>query len=252
MSKSNVILVASNLMKNFFSYSKIDPDKIKVINITPIRKYSNKAIQKKKQLMFIRTHYNASHKGQDFILKLSEIIPENYHILTVGGCEDDWKGESPKIINSEFVSSKKELNKMFSESVITLVPSFFTEAFGRIIPESLTNKTPVISSDNCGANQFFSKKDFLKVLPLKLNLWIKAIQNFMIDPPVITDKDILQFYDQFSLEKSKQDFLNTIKEVLIKAKQLEDKYIINLWTEKQIKKQEVLIKWDFGKKLQMF
>lgn len=169
---------------------------------------------KKKRLLFIRTHYNAAHKGIDFILKLSKFIPEDYHILCIGGCKDDWKGERPEIVNLEFISSKKLLNKMFVESVITLVPSFFTEAFGRIIPESITNKTPVITSPNCGANQFFSDKDFLKVVPLKLGLWIKTIEKMIQNPPIITDDDVSQVYEQFSLEKSKKDFLQIIKGVL--------------------------------------
>jgi len=214
MDKANVTLVASTLMKKYFSY-KINQDKIKVINITPIRKYTNKGNLKKNQLIFIRTHYNASHKGIDFILRLSKFIPEDYKILTVGGCKDDWKGEEPKIVNLEFVSSKKLLNEMFAGSKITLVPSFFTEAFGRIIPESITNKTPVITSPQCGANQFFKEKDFLKVIPLKLSLWIKAIEEIIQNPPIITDNDISQISKQFSLEKSKKDFVKIIKEVLI-------------------------------------
>jgi len=214
MDKANVILVASTLMKKHFSY-KINQDKIKIINITPIRRYINKVIKKKKQLMFIRTHYDASHKGLDFILKLSKYIPEDYHILIVGGCKDDWKGKRPKIINLEYVSSKKILNKMFAESVITLVPSFFTEAFGRIIPESLENKTPVISSPQCGANESFNNNAFLKIVPLKLNLWVKTIKEIIQNPPIITNNDINQIYEQFSLEKSKKDFIKIIKEVLL-------------------------------------
>ncbi|KKL68155.1 hypothetical protein LCGC14_2127820, partial [marine sediment metagenome] len=130
-------------------------------------------------------------------------------------CKDDWKGEEPKIVNLEFVSSKKLLNKIFAGSKITLVPSFFTEAFGRIIPESIINKTPVITSPQCGANQFFKEKDFLRIVPLKLSLWIKAIEEIIQNPPIITDNDISQISKQFSLEKSKKDFMKIIKEVLI-------------------------------------
>lgn len=214
INKANINLVASRLMKGFFS-NKVGLDKIKVVNITPIRKYEEKITLKKKQLMFIRTHYDASHKGLDFILELSKFIPEDYHILIVGGCKDDWKGERPKIINLEFISSKMVLNKMFGESVITLVPSLFLEAFGRIIPESLTNKTPVISSPNCGANQFFEHKDFLKVIPLEVNLWIETIEEIIRNPPVITDNDIAQIYEQFSLEKSKEDFIKIMEEIRV-------------------------------------
>jgi len=210
--KANMILVASTLMKEFFS-NKINQDKIKIINITPIHKYINNVNRKKKQLIFIRTHYNAAHKGLNFILKLSKIIPEKYRILIVGSSEDKQQENNPKILNVGYISSKILLNKMFAESKITLVPSFFTEAFGRIIPESLSNKTPVISSPQCGANQFFKEKDFLRVVPLKLNLWIKTIEDIIQNPPIITDNDISQIYEQFSLEKSKKDLMNIIKNI---------------------------------------
>jgi len=215
MNKANTILVSSEIMKKFFSY-KINENKLKIMNITPIREYINKPINKKKQLIFIRTYYDASHKGLDFILRLSKFIPNNYRILIVGGCKEDWRGEElDNITNFEFISSKIELNKMFAESIATLVPTFCTEAFGRIIPESLSNKTPVISSPQCGANQFFENKGFLKAVPLKLKLWKKMIEDMISNPPIITDDDVSHFYEQISLDKSKKDFIKIIKKVLI-------------------------------------
>ena len=183
------------------------------------KKYENKkSIEKWNIILFIRTHYDASHKGLDFVLKLSKCIPINYKIIIIGGSKDDLKGEElNNVMNLEFISSKPILNEMFAISNMTLVPTFCLEAFGRIVPESLTNRTPIISSPNCGANQFFENKDFLKVVPLKLNLWKKAIEDFIQNPPSITDEDIAQIYEQFSLEKSKNDFIKTIKEVLIKC-----------------------------------
>lgn len=216
MNKANITLVASELMVKSFSY-KMNQNKLKIINITPIQKHTNDKISKKKQLMFIRSHYDASHKGLDFVLRLSKHIPEGYRILIVGGQKESWKGEElDNVTNVKYISSKKTLNKVFAESIITLVPTFCTDAFGRIIPESLTNKTLVISSPQCGANQFFEGKNFFKVVPLKLNLWIKAIENTIQKPYVITDDDISQIYEQFSLEKSKKDFMKVIKEVMLK------------------------------------
>ena len=100
--------------------------------------------------------------------------------------------------------------------MITLVPTFCTEAFGRVIPESLVNRTPVISSPQCGANQFFKGiNDAVRVVPLKLDLWMKAIEDIIVNPPIINNKFINHIYRQFSLEKSKEDFIEVIKEVLI-------------------------------------
>lgn len=215
MNKTNIVLVSSNIIKLFFSY-KINQDKIKIINITPIKKYINKPTEKKKQLIFIRTYYEASHKGLDFVLRLSKVIPDDYKIKIVGGCKENWKGEElDNIKNYEFISSKLKLNKMYAESIATLVPTFCTEAFGRIIPESLSNKTPVISSPQCGANQFFKDKEFLKIVPLKIKLWKETINNIIQNPPSITNNDIINFYKQVSLEKSKKDFIKIIKKICV-------------------------------------
>lgn len=217
MNKANITLVASKLMTKFFSYKIKNQNKLKIINITPIQKHANHIINKRKQLMFIRSHYDASHKGLDFILRLSKHIPDGYRILIVGGQKENWKGEElHNVTNVQYISSKIALNKVFTESIITLVPTFCTDAFGRIIPESLSNKTLVISSPQCGANQFFEDKPFLKVVPLKLKLWVKTIKNIIQNPYVITNDNVSQIYEQFSLEKSKKDFMKIIKEIMLK------------------------------------
>lgn len=211
--KANINVVASNLMIEYFSH-KISQNKFKIINITPIQKQIIGIEPKRRQLIFIRTDYEASHKGLDFIKKISKLIPKEYYIIVVGGDGTIEEKGYPNIINLSHISSKGVFNELLSECMITLVPTFCTEAFGRVIPESLVNKTPVISSPQCGANQFFKGKAFLKVIPLKLNLWIKAIENIILNPPVINNKDISQIYKQFSLEKSKKDFIKIIKEIL--------------------------------------
>ena len=97
---------------------------------------------------------------------------------------------------------------MYKESIVTLVPSFINEAFGRIIIESLLNGTQVITSPNCGASSFFENKKFLQQQPLKLNLWIQAITDVINEPYKITEEDSISIYEKFSTEKSKTDFIN--------------------------------------------
>jgi len=95
-----------------------------------------------------------------------------------------------------------------------LVPTFCTEAFGRVIIESISNNTPVITSPNCGANSFFKNKDYLAVVPLKISLWINQINEFIENPPEITISDKNFLYKQFSLSKSKRDFSDLIKSMI--------------------------------------
>ena len=95
-----------------------------------------------------------------------------------------------------------------------MVPTFCTEAFGRVIIESISNNTPVISSPNCGANSFFNNKDYLAIVPLKISLWINKINEFIEKPHEITISDTNSLYKQFSLSKSKRDFSDLIKSIL--------------------------------------
>ena len=71
----------------------------------------------------------------------------------------------------------------------------------------------MISSPNCGANSFFKNKAFLKVIPIKLDLWLKQV-NFMIKNPIeINDDDLYEVSSRFSMEKSLKDFSILIKKL---------------------------------------
>ena len=214
LNKADRVVVASKLMKNILS-NNIDKSIIKILNITPIKKSLSTDSIKKNQLLFVIPSFEASHKGLDFISRLSKLIPIDYKILIVGGKLPlaELNFSSSNIVNYEHVS-KDELDSTYQQSKITLVPTFCTEAFGRIIIESIANKTPVISSPNCGANSYFLNSSSLKVIPIKLNLWVKEIQEMIEKPPEITNREIDEIFRQFSIEKSKYDFSNLIRDIL--------------------------------------
>ena len=214
--RATVNLVATELMKSFLS-TQINSDKLKIVNITPIkeRKFKDNIIKKKKQLLFIVPRYEASHKGLDFILRLSNNLPEGYTIVVVGSLlgKGKIKEAESKIINIGPVSGNK-LNELYQNSEITLVPSFFNEAFGRVIIESISNGTPVISSPNCGANAYFKNKSFLKIIQINMQLWINAIEKMSNEPYQITKNEISSIRKQFSIEKSVSDFKILIQSLL--------------------------------------
>ena len=214
--KATVNLVASELMKSFLS-TQVNLKKLKIVNITPIKekKFNDNIVKKKKQLLYIIPRYEASHKGLDFILRLSEYIPKDYKITIIGGLIDvnKIKGKESRISNIGRIAGNK-IDQLYKNSEITLVPSFFTEAFGRVIIESIINQTPVISSPNCGANAFFQNKNFLKIVPLKVQLWKKAIEEMIDTSYQVTKNDILSIYNQFSIDKSENDFQILIRSIL--------------------------------------
>ena len=226
LNKFSINLVASNLMLKYIS-NYVHFEKVRIMNITPINKrlidtfalvsyIDGVVVGKEKRLIFIMPTDDASYKGLDFILRLIKFIPKNYYVLIVGGEIPEYKREWKQdgLMLTGYIYSKERLNKLYQESTITLVPSFCNESFGRGIIESLKNKTPVISSPQCGANQFFEQKDFLKVIPLKLDLWVKVIKDMINNLPVINDNDVSQIYESFSLERSRSDFIEVIESVL--------------------------------------
>ena len=211
---ATINLVASDLMKQILTQN-INPNLIKISIITPIKE-SSRTIDsslKKKQLLFIIPSYEPSYKGLDFVLKLSDFIPEDFEVLIVGGIVPTDKIHNSNIININRVS-RKILEELYQKSAITLVPSFSTEAFGRVIVESIMNKTLVISSPNCGANYYFKDRDFIKIVPLKTSLWIKAIKETLQNPYQITDEDVNLVYEPFSMQKGKEDFIALILDII--------------------------------------
>jgi glycosyltransferase involved in cell wall biosynthesis len=210
---ATINLVGSNLMKSILE-TNVKSKGVIVLNITPLkRKKISTSYTKKNQLLFLIPAYKEYHKGLEFVLRLAKFVPEKYKIVIAGRNLKINKNLKSKIINMGYVVGE-ELVKLFQESKITLVPSFWTEAFGRVIIESLTNKTPVISSPNCGANQYFNEKEYLKIVPLNLPLWIKSINQIIENPPVINEDDVNQIFNLFSIKKSISDLLNLITNIL--------------------------------------
>ncbi len=212
MNYATINIVASNLLKSILS-TKINPKKIRVANITPIKRIIvPTSVEKKNWILFLIPIYEESHKGLEFVLRLAEFIPANYKFVIVGRkiILEDLSDIKSKVINLGYVIGEK-LDRLFQESKITIIPTFCTEAFGRVIIESLINKTPVITSPNCGANQYFEDKKFLKIVPLKLPLWVKTIRKIINNPPKINEHDVTQIYHQFSMERSIKDLLNVIR-----------------------------------------
>jgi len=217
---ATINIVASNLMKSILS-SNLNPNTIKVMNITPImRKDIPKDLKKENHILFLIPKSDAAPKGLEFVLSLSKRIPANYKILIVGKILPKLKSPKyiAKILNIERVTGR-DLDKLYQNSKITLMPTFCTEAFGRVIIESIMNKTPVISSPQCGANYYLKDKEFIKIVPLKTSLWIKAIKETLQNPYQITDEDVNLVYEPFSMQKCIEDFIALIQDILSGKKQ---------------------------------
>ena len=89
------------------------------------------------------------------------------------------EGFPSNIVNHGYLYNSKKLDDLYSRSKVTLFPSFLNEGFGRVIIESIINKTPVITSPSCGANSYFNDKKFLRILPLEVHLWVNKINDLI-------------------------------------------------------------------------
>jgi len=227
INQATINVFASPLLKDIL-LQNVNSEKIKIINITPIEKknteildfeiYNNELSSQieaiRNPLLFITPKFKGYQKGENFVIELAKRLPQSFKIFIVGK-KLNLEKKNNKILNLDQISLNL-LNFIYKKAKITLVPSFQTETFGRVIIESFINKTPVISSPNCGANYFFKEKKYLKIVPIKFNLWVKEIKNVIENYPTIEDEDVNKIYQQFSVNKSQNDFINLILNLIRK------------------------------------
>lgn len=163
------------------------------------------------KLLFVCPNYDASHKGLEFIIRLSERIGRIGKIFIVG-TEKDFKKKN--IVSLGILKDKETLSMVYNKSNITLVPSVYTEAFGRVIIESIINSTPVICSNNCGAMEYVPKSYGVKVR-INRNKWIFLINKMKNKGYTVLDTLVSDMLKEIFSEKNCVDeLLKTIKEFI--------------------------------------
>ncbi|MFW9898247.1 MAG: glycosyltransferase [Candidatus Thorarchaeota archaeon] len=218
-----VNVVASPLMKDL-ALKRIKNERILVRKITPIDNsginITNEMIDKKiieqieksnKIILYIIPRNEGGSKGYPFVRLLLDKLPKDYIILVIGTFLDGLK-KYPNVINFGKIPTNN-LYYLYQKARLTIVPSIYTEAFGRVILESIMNNTPVIASPQCGANYLFKKKKYLKILPLKVNLWIEEIEDFFKKPVEIPEEDIKKIERMFSPKECANQIIELINKL---------------------------------------
>jgi glycosyltransferase involved in cell wall biosynthesis len=162
-----------------------------------------------KKVLYIIPRNEAGSKGYPFVNAILKKIPDDILVIIVGTKLINLQ-KSSNIVNIERISTSN-LYYLYKNVNITIVPSIYTEAFGRVIIESIINKTPVIISPQCGARFLFEKKEYVKILPLKVDLWLKEINEFLRDPVIIPEEDIKWLENKFSAKNCTRTILNLVK-----------------------------------------
>jgi len=221
MNYAFVNIVASPLMKKLVE-KRIKNKRIVIRKITPIdRSNINKNTDKidkviinriensKNRILFVLPRNEGGSKGYPFVKKLITLLPEDSLLIVVGIIINELK-KYENVINIGKIPTNN-LYYLYEKANLTIVPSIYTEAFGRIVIESVVNKTPVLVSPQTGANYLFKNKNYVKILPLRVNLWIEEIKKFLEDPIEISDEEVVFFENMFSPKECANDIMSLIK-----------------------------------------
>ncbi|MBW2970923.1 glycosyltransferase, partial [Candidatus Woesearchaeota archaeon] len=84
-------------------------------------------------------------KGAEIVLKIVEKMP-HHKFLVVGGKDKYFSAEFKKMPNVKYFPWVDDMREVYSKTRILIVPSIWTEPFGRVIPEAQINGIPCITS----------------------------------------------------------------------------------------------------------
>ncbi|MFX1444099.1 MAG: glycosyltransferase [Promethearchaeota archaeon] len=213
-------IVASPLMKKIIlkrngriqilirDITPIDDSKFQ-IKTDKLNKYAIERIENAhKIILFVIPRNEGGSKGYPFVNILLKKLPKEILVVVVGAELKDLSTYSNVLNLSKMPTSN--LYYLYRKANITIVPSIYTEAFGRVVLESIINGTPVITSPQCGANYVFRNKPYVKVIPLKTEFWIKEINNLINKPIQIQEKEITCLERRFSPQKCAKGILDIL------------------------------------------
>ncbi len=221
MNYAFVNIVASPLMKKLVE-KRLKHKRVIIRKITPIDKSDinkstdkidkdviNKIENSKNKILFVLPRNEGGSKGYPFVEKLINLLPKDFLLIIAGTIINDIMIYD-NVVNIGKIPTNN-LYYLYEKADLTIVPSIYTEAFGRIVIESVVNKTPVIVSPQTGANFLFKNKNYVKILPLRENLWIEEIKKALKTPIKISDEDVTYFENMFTPKECANDLMNVIK-----------------------------------------
>ena len=208
------------LMKSEFNFvpskliqDKILPIKSRIFNLNFFEQIDVKDVplSSKNKIIYVVPEYNDAHKGTDFVLELADNIPNALFCIVGKSIGYEYFGKN---LNTPHLGrlNKEKLYSLFKSAKLTIVPSFMTESFCRVVVESLLQGTPVICSDNVGVGyELLLKNENLNMLSINLELWKEKINVILEKNIRVSKEDIEKIKEKFSEKKSKEDLEFLIK-----------------------------------------
>lgn len=114
-------------------------------------------------------------KGAEIVLELAMKMPsENF--LVVGGKDQDFISKFKQLKNVRYVPWCEDMQEIYRVTKVLLVPSLWTEPYGRVIPEAQISGIPCITSARGGIPEAVGKGGIIIDDPYDIERWIIAIE----------------------------------------------------------------------------
>ncbi|MBN2424631.1 MAG: glycosyltransferase family 4 protein [Calditrichaceae bacterium] len=150
---------------------------------------SKKGSNDRKYLTFLNP---SREKGIRIFISIAEKL-QNKSFMVVGKISSKNRMILQRMENVTYVPWTNEINKIYHDTRILLVPSISTETFGRVVIEAAQFGIPAIVSNQGGLPEAIGKSGLLVDNIFDVSEWLNNIQKF----------DDAQFYNSMSDEARK-------------------------------------------------
>lgn len=196
---------------NWIDFSVFYPRDIRVI-----RKRLN--LENKKIILGVSSFWSLTgSKGFRTFLELTKVIPETYHILLIGKCEENFEVHKNMTILPS-TSNTTELAEFYSLGDVFLNLSE-SETFGKVSAEAISCGTPLIAFNSTANPEIVPKGAGVVIETTDLKEILFAIDEiFSKDKSEYKEKCLEHAHNNFDKEKNIQKYLGIYKKILEKKR----------------------------------
>jgi len=118
-------------------------------------------------------------KGSELLCKIIEKMPYVQFLVVKNWMSDDHMVNFSKYSNVSVISRQVRINDIYKQTKVLLVPSFWEEAFGRVIVEAALEGVPTIGSNRGGIPEAIGTNGGSVLDYNNLDAWVKEIEKYL-------------------------------------------------------------------------